>query len=396
MKSVLTYNGDALTFGSKSIRLAETIGAYEGPFYLYDSQLVRERFTRLQEAFKKAKIFYAMKANSHPVLLKALASLGAGADVVSGGEVERALECGFTPRDIIFSGVGKTVAEIRRAIQLGLEQLNVESLPELERIEKIARELKTPVRVAFRVNPDVSVQTHPYIATGLAENKFGLEMGALARVHEIVARSEGWIQPVGLSLHLGSQLMEFSGLREALQRLRPVFLEMQSRYESFTKFDAGGGLGVDYEIEDPAVEERLLKEYAEVVLGETASLRADLQLEPGRWLVARAGVLVAQVQYVKQTSGRTFVILDTGMNHLIRPALYQAHHRILPLQRRGGGMRKYDVVGPICESADFMAKEREMPVVEQGDFVAISDAGAYGFSMANQYNLQRLPEERIL
>jgi diaminopimelate decarboxylase len=191
-------------------------------------------------------------------------------------------------------------------------------------------------------------------------------------------------------------MMEFSGLREGLRRLRPIFTEMRSRWGTFESFDAGGGLGVDYESEDPSAEEARLRDYAGVIHDETKGLDARLQLEPGRWLVARAGVLIAQVQYVKKTSGRTFVILDTGMNHLIRPALYQAHHRILPLRRHPGPSSRVDVVGPICESADFLAKERELPPVVEGDLVAIGDTGAYGFSMANRYNLQALPEERIL
>lgn len=396
MKPVLSYDLDALTFGMMSIRLAEEVRNYDGPFYLYDLEEIRRRVRRLSAAVPGAKIYFAMKANSHPEILKMMATEGAGADVVSGGEISRALECGFTPRQIIFSGVGKTESEIRQALMLGLEQINVESLPELERIARIARSENKSTRVAFRVNPDVDVNTHPYIATGLAENKFGLEMSMLPRVHEILAEFRDTLVPVGVSLHLGSQMMEFSGLREGLQRLSKVFVDFRSRYETCQTLDAGGGLGINYENENPEEEERNLIDYASVILSETKNLGANLQLEPGRWLVARAGVLVAQVQYIKETSARTFVILDTGMNHLIRPALYQATHRILPVQRRAGPSRKVDIVGPICESADFLAKQQELPPVHEGDFVAIADAGAYGFTMANTYNLQRLPNERLI
>lgn len=397
METFFRYEDDSLRFGQKSIRLSDLTAKAEGPLYVYDLSLAKARLAALKSQLPQAKVFYALKANSHPEVLKALREGGAGADVVSGGEIRRALECGFTPQQIIYSGVGKTDREIRFALEAGIEQINVESIPELLRIAELAKEMKLRARVAFRLNPDVDIKTHPYIATGLAENKFGMELSQVIRIEEILTQFPAQLELVGISQHLGSQMLQFEGLREGLRRLRPVYEALKVRFPTLRKFDAGGGLGILYDQDRPDLEQKMLEEYAAVVRSELNGIDGQLQLEPGRWLVGHAGVLLTQVVFVKKTSHRTFVIVNSGMNHLIRPALYQAKHRILPLKRTTNSkLAKFDVVGPICESADFFAKEYEMPEVQSGDWLAIADAGAYGFSMANTYNLQDLPTEIAL
>lgn len=397
MKPFLHYQDDSLRFGEKSTRLEDFAISGEGPAYVYDLSLMASRLKAMREAIPGAKIFFALKANSHPKVLEALRQAGGGADVVSGGEIRRAKECGYTPDEIIYSGVGKTDREIALALHLEIAQLNVESIPELERIGEIARRENRRARIAFRLNPDVDIRTHPYIATGLAENKFGMELSQVPRLEAILAHYPNELELVGVSLHLGSQMLEFDGLREALRRLRPVYESLQTKFPTVRRFDAGGGLGIVYDSDEPAREQAMLLDYAKVLDEELKGLKMELQLEPGRWLVGHAGVLLTQVLYVKETPHRSFLIVDSGMNHLIRPALYEAYHRILPLRRDSArASRHFDVVGPICESADFFAKQRLLPEVKAGDWLAIADTGAYGFTMANTYNLQDLPREIVV
>lgn len=390
----MPYIENELHFGDQKMPLLALCADYQRPFYVYDLAQIKKRFQLMTEALPKTRLYYAMKANSNREVLKTLKSVGAGADVVSLGEIRRAIEAGFSPVDMVYSGVGKTHYEITEALKLGLQQINVESLPELQRIGKISGQLNLKARVALRLNPDVDIQTHPYIATGLKDNKFGMELSVLPKLKEIL-RSFPSLELVGVSLHLGSQMHELSGFQEALEKLKKVFLSLQKDFLSLKYFDFGGGLGVYYDRTDEEAEVKLLKKYAAIVAETFQDVSCQLQSEPGRWLVAHAGLLVTQVQYVKETSAKNFLIVDTGMNHLIRPALYQAEHRILPLKRKPGKLA-CDIVGPICESADFLAKDCELSGVEEGDFLAILDAGAYGYSMANCYNLQDMPDEVCL
>jgi diaminopimelate decarboxylase len=392
-KSYLSYQGADLHFGLFPMGLERFSQKYDKPVYIYDLEIVKSRFQKMKAALPGVGIYYAMKANSNLDILRALKTEGAKIDVVSRGEIARALEAGFAPQDIVFSGVGKTVKDLERAIELSIHQINVESAPELLRIAEMAKEKNRKVAIALRLNPNISIDTHPYIATGLHENKFGIELSVLPEIQGILQRHQDQIELKALSLHLGSQMLEFSGLREALQILKKVYKDLQSQFPSLQRFDFGGGLGINYETTDLMQEQQDLNSYAKVVLAELSELKAELQTEPGRWIVAHAGVLLAQVQYVKETPYRTFLVLDSGMNHLIRPALYQAHHQIFSLRLRGSGQKVYDVVGPICESADFFAKERRLAECFQNDFLVIADAGAYGYSMANTYNLQDLPSE---
>lgn len=388
----MEYINNELCLGPMKKPLMPLVMNYMRPIYVYDLDFIAQRFQAMAKALKNVRLFYAMKANSNPGVLSKLKSLGAGADVVSLGEIKRALECGFQPQDIVYSGVGKTKFEISEALKLGIYQINVESLPELERIGKLAREMGKKAQVALRLNPDVDIKTHPYIATGLKDNKFGMELSLTPALISCLKNYADSISLVGVSLHLGSQMLEFSGYEEALQKLKKVYLDLKKDFPELKKFDFGGGLGIFYDRVDLALEESLLQQYAKITLETLSDLNCELQSEPGRWLVAHCGALITQVQYIKETSAKTFVIVDAGMNHLIRPSLYEASHRIEPLLK-GTSAMVADVVGPICESSDFFAKDRSLTTVKEGDFLAVMDSGAYGYSMASVYNLQELPLE---
>lgn len=386
------YINNELHVGPKKKNLKSLTANYMRPIYVYDLDFIRARFAAMAAALKNVRIFYAMKANSNPEVLRCLKSIGAGADVVSLGEIKRALENGFGPHDIVYSGVGKTRHEITEALKLEIYQINVESLPELERIGEIAKSLGKKAAVALRLNPDIDIKTHPYIATGLRDNKFGMELSLIPELIACLKRYGDSLELVGVSQHLGSQMLEFDGYKEALEKLKKVYVTLQTEFPTLRKFDFGGGLGIFYDRQDLAKEEELLKQYAEITLSSLKELNCELQSEPGRWLVGHAGFLITQVQYIKKTSQKTFVIVDAGMNHLIRPSLYEAEHLIMPLDKKSGeGM--FDIVGPICESSDFFAKDRKLAPVQEGDFVAVMDSGAYGYSMASTYNLQELPLE---
>ncbi len=339
-------------------------------------------------------ICYALKANSHLGLLKNMAVQGLGADVVSGGELGRALEAGFLAAKIVFSGVGKTEAELRLAIGKNIGQINAESLPELERIAKIARESNFKVRVALRLNPDVTASTHQYVTTGGKENKFGLDMAQVGDALNIFSRNKEFLEFHGLAVHIGSQLIEIQPIVQAVERLKEVFLRLRSEGWLLKTFDIGGGLGIDYATNDESGDQTRLVDYARRIEAVLHGLEANLVMEPGRFLVARAGVLLTRVEFVKKTPHQTFVIVNSGINHLMRPALYQAVHRILPVVLSPGrSSLKCDIVGPICESSDVLGSAREIEAPVEGEWLAILDTGAYGYSMANQYNLRPLPEE---
>lgn len=388
----MEYINNELCLGPLKKPLLPLCANYMRPIYVYDLDYLVQRYQAMSRALKDVKIFYAVKANPNVEVLHKLRQLGAGADVVSLGEIKRALEAGFEVSDIVYSGVGKTRHEISEALRLGIYQLNVESLPELARVGALARSMGKKAAVALRLNPDIDIKTHPYIATGLKDNKFGMELALISKLRECLGEYSDSLELVGVSLHLGSMMMEFTGYQEALLKLKQVFLDLQGDFPTLRRFDFGGGLGILYDRLDLELEERLLQEYAGITLDILADLNCELQTEPGRWLVGHCGVLISEVQYIKDTTAKKFIIVDAGMNHLIRPSLYEADHLILPLVKKGSSMTA-DVVGPICESADFFAKDRTLTTVSEGDFVAVMDAGAYGYSMASVYNLQELPLE---
>jgi len=396
LRTYFKYEKSQLHFGLQPKPLAKLIHNYQGPTYVYDLAIVTDRYEKMKKALSGVDLYYAMKANSNLALLKSLQSLGCKIDVVSSGEINRALEAGFLPKDIVFSGVGKTIRELSQAIDLSIHQINVESFAELERIASIAKQKGTQVSIALRLNPNISIDTHPYIATGLHENKFGIELSLLPELKKFLKHNQENIALKGISLHLGSQMLEFSGLREALRLLKEVYQSLKVEFKDLSRFDFGGGLGIGYEQTDLQAEEALLSEYANVVQQELSELGAELQSEPGRWLVAHAGLLLTEIQYIKPTPYKNFVVVDSGMNHLLRPALYEAHHQILSVSENSDKpIISYDIVGPICESADFFGKARSLRQTQAGDYLVIADAGAYGFSMANTYNLQSLPHEVV-
>jgi diaminopimelate decarboxylase len=394
MDPFLQYFDGTLCFGDKKRPLTNFVGTYSGPVYVYDLGSIGIRVKQMKRALPTADLYYAMKANSNLDVLSAIKKYGCGVDVVSLGEIHRALEAGFVPSDIVFSGVAKTEKEISQALDLSIHQFNIESIPELLRVARLAKENDLVAPVALRLNPNIDIKTHPFIATGLHENKFGMELSLLPQIEKVLKDNSASLSLVGISLHLGSQMLEFSGFRQALQLLVPIYQRLQLSYPNLRNFDIGGGLGIYYQEMDLQKENSLLREYAEVVKDELGKINARVQSEPGRWLVAHSGVLLTQIQYVKETTLKSFLVMDSGMNHLLRPALYDAYHSIIPLFHNSGRpIKLYDVVGPICESSDFFAKDRKLPEIREGEFLIIADAGAYGFSMASQYNLQELPKE---
>lgn len=381
-----------------NLNLLKVIGTREEPLYLYSLEVLKTRtalyLVKMNSLFgSKFKPFFAVKSNSHPEILKFFKSQGFGADVVSAGEMKLALGAGFTGSEVIFSGTGKTKKEIEFALSNSVMQINVESESELKRICEIAKILKTTARVGLRFNPSVDPKTHPYIATGFKDNKFGLDESTLKRCLAFIKEHE-CLKLGGLSLHIGSQLTEFSAMSEAFQKTMNL---LKSEKVICDSIDIGGGVGIDYE-KDLQADENILNQYVEAlkshVLPELGSMKVFS--EPGRFLVARCGLLLTQVQYIKKTEHKTFVICNSGMNHLIRPALYQAQHRIFPLVKRSEAEQTYDVVGPICESSDFLAKNRKLTKIEEGDWIAVADSGAYGMSMATGYNKFDLPDEVLV
>ncbi|OYT72262.1 MAG: diaminopimelate decarboxylase [Chloracidobacterium sp. CP2_5A] len=396
---LLDYRGDRLYFGlDQRVCLAEFVEFLEEPLYLYDLRHFARRYERFQAAFADLPhmIHYAVKANAHPAFLRRVAELGGGADVVSGGELQRALDCGVPPERVIFSGVGKSQAELRLAIASGIKQINVESVGELRRIIAVAESLNKQARVAFRFNPSVDAETHPYIATGFRSHKFGIDAEAVMACLSLALAAPRWVRVAGVSLHIGSQILDVGNFAEALRNTRPLVAAMRARGFHPATFDVGGGFGIHYDTGDETREQDNFARYAEVIRQGAQGLADEILFEPGRFLVARCGILLGRVEYVKATPYKTFVIVNTGMHHLIRPALYQARHRILPVVRRGERTVTADVVGPLCESSDFLAQGIELPELREGDWLAIADAGAYARSMASEYNLHPFPDERFI
>lgn len=363
------------------------------PFYVYDLDLI-ERQTRLLQSVLPAHtdIHFAMKANSNPGILKFLRKLGLGVDTVSGGEIQRALDVGYGPAEILFSGVGKTETELSLAIKLGIKLVNVESPQELERLGRLARRARKAVALGFRLNPDVRAGTHPYISTGAHANKFGMAFSSLPELKAILKKYRGFLELCAVDFHIGSQLTRLGPLERAIRRTLPIFEHLRAEGYPLRYFDIGGGLGIRYKDEtaiDPA-------DYGKMVSKHLGGLNGRILTEPGRVLVGEAGILVTEVQYIKSSPSKTFAIVDTGMHHLIRPALYGAYHEIVPLKARKGRAQVYDVVGPICESSDVLAYDRKLPALKQGDILLIQNAGAYGYSMASHYNLQDPPAEILV
>jgi diaminopimelate decarboxylase len=375
----------ALHCGKVSLEgLAKKFGT---PLYVYSGDQIVERLGLFEAALggREHLICYAVKANSALAILKMLAERGAGFDIVSGGELERVKAAAPEALGrVVFSGVGKTAEEIRLALGAGILQFNVESEGELALLAACARKMKVKARFALRVNPDVFAETHPYISTGLREHKFGIDIGKALGIYRSVAKDK-WLEAHGVSVHIGSQIRSAAPFGAAMERVAKLVEQLEREGIALETIDAGGGLGIDYHggSFDAAAK---VNEYAAALGKALGGFDGKLLLEPGRFIVGQAGALVARVLTVKRNGKKTFVITDAAMNDLIRPALYQAHHEIVPVRRRAGRARVVDVVGPVCETGDFFARDRKMAAVEPGDLVALLDAGAYGMAQSSNYN----------
>ena len=373
----------------EDVPLARLVRAYGTPLYVYSASAIRDRVKMFEQAFAgiRSTLCYAVKANSNLSILRLLAGMNIGFDIVSGGELVRVQQAARgAVRRVVFAGVGKTADEMDAALAAGIRVFNVESAPELDLLEVRARHLRKRAPIALRVNPDVFAETHPYISTGLREHKFGVGMAQACALYRRAARSK-YLLPTGIGVHIGSQIQTAAPFGQALQRVGELVAQLASEGIRLQHIDAGGGLGISYKIEEPFDPSVLMAQYATAVRKALGDFDGELFLEPGRFIIAQAGALLAQVLYIKQNGSKTFVVTDAAMNDLIRPALYQAHHAIVPLRRKPQGKPVVaDVVGPICETGDFFARDRKMPQVVAGDGVAILDAGAYGMSLSSNYN----------
>ena len=379
---------------AEAVPIAHIAGAVGTPFYVYSTSSFAAQYRAFAAAFAPDAplICYAVKANSNQAVLRLFAALGAGADVVSEGELRRALAAGFPPQRIVFSGVGKTRAELAAALDADIHQINVESLPELRQLSELAAARGQTARIAIRVNPDIAAETHSDITTGRKEDKFGIAHGEVMSAYRLAAQLPG-VEPVGLAVHIGSQIVALGPSRAAFERIATLVSALRGEGFVVRQVDLGGGLTVPYGDEVPATPE----EYAGMVRGIFGPLDVGLAFEPGRFLVAGGGVLVASVVYVKD-GGRRLVVVDAAMNDLVRPAMYKAEHRILPVREpaRGAVTAPADVVGPICETTDTFTRDRPLPPLEEGQLVAFMTAGAYGAAMSSTYNTRLLVPEVLV
>jgi len=362
---------------------------YNTPLYVYDFDGITQNYTALKEAFagKKSLINYAIKANSNLSLIACLASLGAGADCVSIGEVRRALAAGVDKYKIIFSGVGKNDEEMREALKLDILLLNLESEAEMMRLENVAKELGVKARISIRVNPNIDPKTHPYISTGLHENKFGVDIESAKRMYIYAKRSE-YLDSVGIHFHIGSQMLELEPIKEAATIVADLAKTLKALDINIRFFDVGGGIGVRYD-DEVTID---LKEYVAAIEEATKKLDVTILCEPGRSLVANSGWFLTRVLYEKKNEGKRFVVVDGAMNDLLRPSLYGASHKIEACKGEGE-KSKADVVGPVCESGDFLGKDVLLPPLNHGDLLMVHSAGAYGFSMSSNYNTRNRSAE---
>jgi len=405
MHSFQYQNGKLLCEGTDLATIAAEAGT---PTYVYSANTILDHYRRLDQAFAEIPhlICYAVKANSNIAILNLLAGQQSGFDIVSGGELYRVIKAGGKPEQCTFAGVGKTEAEIRYALQQGILAFNVESESELAYLDHVARSANHRAPISLRVNPDVDADTHKYISTGKSENKFGIAFERIAAVYETAAKYPN-IAIRGVQMHIGSQITKAGPFAEAVAKMMPL-VESLKRLYGIEYFSIGGGIGIVY---DPSLasgtpdwwaqqeaEGRLtIQSYAEAVIPMLRQLDLRILFEPGRFMVGNAGVLLTRVLYLKNGGSKKFVIVDAGMNDLIRPALYEGYHEITPLNEPEVIDReKVDIVGPVCESGDFLAQNREMPPLQEGDLIAVMSAGAYGFSMASNYNSRPLPAEILV
>ena len=395
---------------SEDVDLTRAAEEFGTPLYIYSAGTILDHYSRLAAALAPLDhlICYAVKANSNRAVLKLLADAGAGFDIVSGGELFRAIKAGADPKKCTFAGVGKTRDEIEYALEQGVYSFNVESEAELECIDKIAGAKNSRAPIALRINPDVDPHTHEYISTGSHENKFGISLEDAPRIYKRAAKMQN-IDTVGVQMHIGSQITEAKPFAEAIAKVAPLVRDLKSKYE-IKFFSIGGGMGIIYRRalesgpgkwwhehggESSAFS---VRDYADAIAPPLRELGVRILVEPGRFLIGNAGVLLTRVRYLKKSGQKKFAIVDAGMNDLIRPALYRSYHEIVPVEEpiTSKNTEKIDIVGPVCESGDFLALDREMAEVREGDLLAIMSAGAYGFVMASNYNSRPLPAEALV
>lgn len=390
---ILEYRHHSLVIEDVPIEsIARQVGT---PFYCYSSYFMERQYQNLYQALLPFDplICFALKANSNQAVIKTFARLGAGADVVSEGELRRALAAGIPANKIVFSGVGKTTDEIKVGIENGILQFNVESEPELQTIANTAEKLGKKTSVCLRVNPDVDAQTHAKISTGKAENKFGIDRQHVEQLYEKFSQNP-WIKLVGLAVHIGSQITDFSAFAKAFNQIAILVQKLRDKRFSIDRIDIGGGIGIPYKNE----QEPLLADYAEIISKIIAPLKCRIIVEPGRYLVGNAGVLVTKIIYVKVGKTRQFLIIDAAMNDLLRPSLYDAWHDFQPVHQPSLSYQPipYDIVGPVCETGDTFAIQRLMPPLQTNDLLVVKSAGAYGAVMASTYNTRLLAPEVLV
>lgn len=375
---------------AENVAVSDLADKFGTPLYVYSRKAFTDHYMAYANAFagENALVCYAIKANSNIAVLNVLAKLGSGFDIVSVGELERVLKAGGDPSKIVFSGVAKTADEMRRALAVGVHCFNVESAAELERLNDVAVEMGVKAPVSLRVNPDVDAQTHPYISTGLKENKFGVDIDIAKEVYARAKELPG-LEIKGVDCHIGSQLTQLDPYLDALDRVLTLVDALQEQGIELEHIDLGGGLGVTYDDEVPPTPQ----DFADAILPKLAGRNLKIVMEPGRSIAANAGIFVTQVEFLKSNGDKNFAIIDGGMNDLIRPSLYSAWQRIVEVQPRTNTEKKvYDVVGPVCETGDFLGKDRELALAP-GDLLAVKSSGAYGFVMASNYNTRNKPAE---
>jgi len=408
IRSGTSRSGDALSLHCEGVSLRKLAERYGTPLYVYSASAILAQLAAFHRAFNSVPhtICYSVKANSNLTILRLLAKAGCGFDIVSGGELERALVADRrAAKRIVFSGVGKSSDEMTAALQAGILLFNVESESELSALAECAARLRKVANVALRVNPDVAAETHPYISTGLRQHKFGVPIRSARKLYA-QAGAEQYLKVAGVSVHIGSQITDVAPFGEAVARVAELTRELRADGHEIRYVDIGGGLGIDYAERGSNFSESVAR-YAKVVSRPLRGLQVHLLLEPGRAVIGSAGVLLTSVIYRKQNDGKRFVIVDAGMNDLIRPALYGAHHEIIPVIRPSNvgnakgkkfqaAIETTDIVGPVCESGDFFARDRDIPSVEEGALLAILDAGAYGMALSSNYNSRPRPAEILV
>ena len=378
---------------AEDVSCAELAEAYGTPCYVYSKAAIQDRYREFADALRDwpTRICYAVKANSNLAILNLLARLGAGFDIVSAGELERVMRAGGDADRIVFSGVAKRADEVRRALLAGIHCFNIESSAELERVESIAREMGIPANVSIRVNPDVDPDTHPYISTGLKENKFGVSISQARELYRQIAHSRD-LHATGVDCHIGSQLLDLAPFQFCFEKIFELVDWLEAQGIRLQHIDVGGGLGIPYAHLDQAPSPA---QYARVIAPFMRDRKLELVVEPGRAIVGEAGLLLCRVEYLKSTEDRNFALVDAAMNDFLRPALYSAWHEISPVHREDGDKLPYDVVGPVCETADQLGCQRSL-CIRQGSLLAVHDAGAYGFAMASNYNSRMRPAEVLV